>query len=155
MRRSLAPALVALALAGCGGRDDQGHARVVRVVDGDTVVLTGIGKVRLIGIDTPEVYGRQECFGRQASEFAKGELPPGKEVSYRLGVESRDRYGRALAYVWLGDGRMFNALLAERGYAQPLTIPPNVDYADRFRSAALRARQAGLGLWGRPGCARG
>jgi micrococcal nuclease len=155
MRRALAPALVTLALAGCGSHDDQSHARVVRVVDGDTIVLTGIGKVRLIGIDTPEVYGRQECFGRQASEFAKRGLPPGKEVSYRLGVESRDRYGRALAYVWLGDGRMFNVLLAERGYAQPLTIPPNVDYADRFRAAASRARQADLGLWGRPGCAHG
>ena len=155
MRRSLPLLLMALALVSCGGQESESHARVVRVVAGDTIVLTGIGKVRLIGIDTPEVYGEQECFGREASEFAKRELPPGKEVSYRLGVESRDRYGRALAYVWLGDGRMFNALLAERGYAQPLTIPPNVDYADRFRAAASRARQADVGLWGRPGCAHG
>jgi micrococcal nuclease len=130
-------------------------ARVQRVVDGDTVRLARLGSVRLIGVDTPEVYGRVECFGREASAFAKRELPPGREVRYRLGVESRDRYGRALAYVWLGDGKMFNELLAERGYAQPLTIPPNVDYADRFRIAAARARRAGLGLWGRPGCARG
>jgi micrococcal nuclease len=155
MRRALIPALLALALAGCASQENQDRARVVRVVDGDTLVLTEVGKVRLIGIDTPEVYGQQECFGREASAFAKRELPAGREVRYRLGVESRDRYGRALAYVWLGDGRMFNQLLAERGYAQPLTIPPNVDYADRCRAAATRARRAGLGLWGRPGCARG
>jgi micrococcal nuclease len=155
MRFVLLGAVLALALAGCGSPHGTPHARVVRVVDGDTVVLTEIGKVRLIGVDTPEVYGQQECFGREASAFAKRELPPGREVSYRLGVESRDRYGRALAYVWLGDGRMFNELLAQRGYAQPLTIPPNVDYASRFRAAAARARRAGRGFWGQPGCARG
>ena len=44
---------------------------MVRVVDGDTVVLTGLGKTRLIGVDTPEVYGGAECFGREASRFVK------------------------------------------------------------------------------------
>jgi micrococcal nuclease len=151
----LVPVLVALALAGCGSQDARGQAEVVRVVDGDTVVLSGIGKVRLIGIDTPEVYGEAECFGREASRFAKRELPPGRKVTYRLGTEPRDRYGRALAYVWLPDGTMFNELLAQRGYAQPLTIPPNVDYAERFRADAARARRESLGLWGRAGCARG
>jgi micrococcal nuclease len=145
-----------LALAGCGqGVQEVGHARVVRVVDGDTVVLGGIGKVRLIGIDTPEVYGHVECFGPAASAFAKRSLPAGLSVRYRLGAEQRDRYGRALAYVWLGDGRMFNAVLAERGYAQPLTIPPNDRYAPTFAAAARRARTAGRGLWSRPGCASG
>jgi micrococcal nuclease len=79
-------------------------------------------------------------------------LPPRTRVRYRLGVDRRDRYGRALAYVWLHDGRMFNELLAERGYATPLTIPPNVDYAKRFAAAARRAREAGRGLW--RACAR-
>ena len=128
-------------------------ARVTSVTDGDTVRLSGLGRTRLIGIDTPEVYGGVECFGREASAFAKRVLPPGRRVRYRLGIEPRDRYGRALAYVWLEDGRMFNELLAERGYAQPLTIPPNVDYADRFVAAARRARRARRGLWGRTGCA--
>jgi micrococcal nuclease len=107
----------------------------------------GLGRVRLIGIDTPEVYGQQECFGRQASSFVKGLLHPGDEVTYKVGVEPRDRYGRLLAYVWLKDGRFLNLLLAERGYALPLTIPPNVDFADRFVAAARRARGHGLGLW--------
>ncbi len=109
--------------------------------------------MRLIGVDTPEVYGRVECFGREASAFVRRLVPVGSTVRYRLGVEQRDRYGRALAYVWLRDGRFLNALLVERGYAQPLTIPPNVDYAARFRAAARRAREAGRGLWARSGCA--
>jgi micrococcal nuclease len=109
--------------------------------------------VRLIGVDTPEVFGEQECFGREASAFVELTVPLGARVRYRLGVEERDRYGRALAYVWLRDGRFLNRLLVTRGYAQPLTIPPNVEYAALFARAARRAREAGRGLWGRAGCA--
>jgi micrococcal nuclease len=117
------------------------------VTDGDTIHLAGLGSVRLIGIDTPEVYGGVECFGRRASNFARRLLPLGTRVRYRVGVEERDRYGRLLAYVWLPDGRMVNRVMVEEGYAQPLTIPPNVEFADAFRAAARAARQAGLGLW--------
>lgn len=120
---------------------------VTHVSDGDTVTLSPIGKTRLIGIDTPEVYGHTECYGRAASAFTKRVLAIGTRVEYRLGVERTDRYGRALAYVWLRDGRMFNGMLAEQGYATPLTIPPNVEYARLFVAAARRARQAGRGLW--------
>jgi micrococcal nuclease len=152
---SLLFTIAALLVAGCGTNthplataSNSTHAAVVtRNTDGDTLWLSGIGKVRLIGIDTPEVYGQSECFGHAASKFAERMLPPGTHVRYRLGVDPRDRYGRALAYLYLADGRMFNELLAERGYATPLTIPPNVDFADRFVAAAKRARDAGRGLW--------
>ena len=161
---SAAAALLALllVLAGCASTAgdsarpaDAGEltsARVTKHTDGDTLWLSGIGKVRLIGMDTPEVYFEVECFGREASAFVERTVPLGTEVRYRLGVEERDRYGRALAYVWLRDGRFLNRLLVARGYAQPLTIPPNVEYADLFVRAARRARDAGRGLWGRPGC---
>lgn len=149
-------ALVA-ALCGCAERDsgadparaprDTTTARVTKNTDGDTLRLSGIGRVRLIGVDTPEVYGGVECYGREASAFTERVLPPGTRVRYRLGVEPRDRYGRALAYVWLSDGRFYNLMLVERGYAQVLTIPPNVDYADRFVAAQRRARAAERGLW--------
>ena len=122
-------------------------ARVERVVDGDTVLLTGIGRVRLIGVDTPEVYGQDECYGRQASAYAKRVLVPGRRVRYRLGVEERDRYGRALAYLGLEDGRFVNRLLVELGYATPLTIPPNDEFAGRFVADARHARDARRGLW--------
>jgi micrococcal nuclease len=137
-----------------GTQDATKHsATVQRVVDGDTVRLAGLGSVRLIGIDTPEVYGGVECYGPEASAFAKSVLHPGTRVRYRVGTEARDRYGRLLAYVWLRDGRLFNAMLAERGYATTLTIPPNDDLAPRFRAAEERARDGHRGMWRRPGCA--
>jgi micrococcal nuclease len=155
-------ALVALALAGCDVSVDEiadappgrTSARVTKHTDGDTLWLSGIGKLRLIGVDTPEVYGDDECYGRRASEFVERTLPLGTNVSYRLGTEERDRYGRALGYVYFGRGRFLNLLLVRSGYAQVLTIPPNVEFAERFSRAARRARAAGRGLWGRPGCAR-
>jgi micrococcal nuclease len=145
-------------LAGCGGGDSGSgsgpvSARVTRHTDGDTLWLSGVGKVRLIGVDTPEVYGQVECFGHQASTFVERLLPLGSRVSYRLGVESRDRYGRALAYVYLDDGRLLNMVLVKRGYAEPLTIAPNDELAGRFVAAASDARRRGLGLWA-PGACR-
>jgi micrococcal nuclease len=125
-----------------------GTDTVTKVTDGDTIWLRGVGKVRLIGIDTPEVYGRSECFGREASAFADRLLHPGTRIRYRIGRESHDRYGRTLAYVWLPDGRMYNELAVSDGYARILTIKPNDDYARRFAAAARRAREAHRGLWG-------
>lgn len=164
-RRSLR-ALAALVLAAASliavelARDDDGgavagpklpggarEASVQRVVDGDTVVLSSAGKVRLIGVDTPEVYGQRECFGEDASRYAKRQLE-GQDVRYTVGEEARDRYGRLLAYVWLKDGRSFNAMLVAHGYATPLTIEPNSGYAPTFARLASRARQGGVGLWG-------
>jgi micrococcal nuclease len=127
------------------------EASVVRVVDGDTVELGGLGKARLIGVDTPEVYGGVECYGREASAYAKRQLE-GQRVRYTVGREERDRYGRLLVYLWLGDGRSFNALLVSRGYAQPLTIQPNSDYAEMFVRLARRARERSVGLWAANEC---
>jgi len=149
-------------VTGCGVQLDESaeapqgsaSARVTKHTDGDTLYLSGIGKARLIGVDTPEVYGDDECYGQRASAFVESTVPLGSAVSYRLGSEERDRYGRALAYVYLEDGRFLNLLLVRRGFAQVLTVPPNVEFAERFTRAARRARAAGRGLWGRPGCAR-
>ena len=132
------------------GGDGVPHAasdEVVRVVDGDTVVLHSGGQSRLIGVDTPEVYGGRECFGPEASAFAKRMLPPGLRVRVERDVEKRDRYGRALIYLWLPDRRSFNELLVAQGFAVPMAIPPNVRYADRFRELGRRARERAAGLW--------
>ena len=157
--RQLAALLAAVAVAGCSepGADSASGgelttARVTKHTDGDTLWLSGVGKVRLIGVDTPEVFGQAECYGREASAFVERTVPLGSEVRYRLGVDERDRYGRALAYIWLPGGRFLNRMLVARGYAQPLTVPPNVEYEDLFVRLARRAREARRGLWGRPGC---
>ena len=148
---------VAVAAAGCSTNagdtaDGRGTATVTKITDGDTIRLAGIGPTRLIGVDTPEVHGADECYGREASDFAKRVVPPGTRVRYELGVEPRDRYDRALAYVWLPDGRFLNLMLVREGYAQVLTIPPNVDYADRFVAAQRKARRADRGLWSPSAC---
>ncbi len=109
--------------------------------------------MRLIGVDTPEVYGAVECYGREASAYVRRLLPLGARVRYALGVDPRDRYGRALAYLYTQDGRFLNLMLVRRGYAQPLTIPPNDRFADRFVGAARVARARRVGLWA-PGACR-
>ena len=151
------PVVLLLALAGCGASGPAGparltDARVTRHTDGDTLWLSGIGKVRLIGVDTPEVHGRVECFGLAASAFVRRLLPLGARVRYSLGVEQRDRYGRALAYLYTEHGRFVNLLLVRRGYAQPLTIPPNDRFAARFVAAARRAHARAVGLWAPGAC---
>jgi micrococcal nuclease len=141
--------------AGCNqgrptGPTARGEAVVERVVDGDTLRLEGLGRVRLIGIDTPEIQARVEPCGLAASAFVARLLGPGTRVRYRTGIEQRDRYGRLLAYVRLPDGRSLNRLLLERGYARPLTISPNTERAPAFAAVADRAREAGRGIWARP-----
>ena len=127
-------------------------AKVQRVVDGDTFIATVKGRrerVRVIGVDTPESVDPNrpdEPFGEEASDFAKHYLE-GATVRMAGDAEPRDRYRRMLAYVWLRDGTFWNALLAAEGYAQQLTIPPNVTYAELFRRLVSEARRNDRGLW--------
>lgn len=124
---------------------------ITRVVDGDTVDISpsveGFARVRLIGVDTPEVHFGQQPYGAEASAFARERLE-GEEVILELDVQKRDPYGRLLAYVYLPDGRMFNEVLAREGYAQVATFPPNVEYVELFEEAQREAREEGRGLWG-------
>jgi micrococcal nuclease len=168
VRRSLPWLLLVVLAAGYGyGRRDGSAAqrapaaggaqaaRVVRVVDGDTVLVAlGAGgtqeRVRLIGVDTPETVKPRtpvQCFGRAASAEAH-RLLDGRSVRLVPDVEARDRYGRMLAYVYRRpDGLFVNAELARRGFARQMTIPPNVRFADRFGALVAQARRAGRGLW--------
>ncbi len=154
MRRALA--LLPLA-AGCATAvPTAATATVVEVVDGDTVVIDVGGReepVRLIGIDTPEVFvdeGEQpDCFGPEASAFTTGLLPPGTAVRLERDVVGRDDYDRLLAYVYVvADGQMVNEAIIAGGFATPLSIVPNTAHAARFVAAASAAEAAGLGLWG-------
>ena len=123
-------------------------ARVTKHTDGDTLWLSGIGKVRLIGVDTPEVYGAVECYGREASAFVKRLLPLGSRVRYSLDLDERDRYGRALAYVYTDDGRFRGSGLAARGegeneeYRRRLSRSQSEHGKDAGREACTRTRAA-------------
>lgn len=122
-----------------------GSCLVERVVDGDTLVCAGGDRVRLLLIDTPEMD--QEPFGHLAKTILEALAPPGTELQLRLDVQERDRYGRLLAYAYLPDGRMANRELARRGFAQPMTIPPNVRHVELMRAAADSARLETAGFW--------
>ena len=126
-------------------------ATVVRVVDGDTLRVDLGGhteKVRYIGMDTPEIHHptRGEEPGGRAAAAVNRRLVEGKTVRLELDVRQRDRYGRLLAYVYVGE-MMVNAELVRLGYAQVTTVPPNVKHASLFVTLQREAREAGRGLW--------
>lgn len=127
---------------------------VSNVVDGDTIDVTGCsdeGRIRLILVDTPEVFGGVQCYGREASEYTRSRLL-GQAVQLEKDASNTDRYGRYLRYVWIG-GQLFNEQLVRDGFATLATYPPDVKYVDRIREAQQQAYYAGRGLWGEEACA--
>lgn len=134
-------------------------AVITKITDGDTVDATLDGKtetLRLIGVDTPE---RGRPYFKEASDYTSAGLL-NKNVFLEIGTEQRDRFGRLLVHVWLaqpftGDEQevrasMFNAKLLSDGYAQLLTVPPNVKYVDLFTKLQEEARTGNKGLWTAP-----
>ena len=130
---------------------------MTRVTDGDTIHVDDEGRderVRLIGVNTPEVSwyrGRGECFGVEAGLYTRGRLT-GRTVRLAFDRELRDRYGRLLAYVYLGS-ELFNLTLVRLGYATADPIPPDLRFADAFVRAEASARARNAGLWS--ACPRG
>ncbi len=145
-------------------------AEVVRVIDGDTAVFSliiGDGKtykderVRFLGVDTPETVHPTkpvEFYGKEASDFTKSQLKAGRIVWLQTDVQSRDRYNRMLAYVWLNEPKdldseseirenMYNARLLLDGYAHVMTVQPNSRYSTLFASFQKEARENNKGLW--------
>jgi micrococcal nuclease len=143
--------LLPLLSAGSAGAGAAIEGTVVRVVDGDTIhvqLADRVEKVRYIGLDSPEIHHPvkgEEPGGREAATVNRG-LVEGRRVRLELDVRTRDRWGRLLAYVWVGD-TMINAELIRLGYAHVMTVPPNVRYQELFVKLQREAREAGRGLW--------
>lgn len=122
--------------------------RVERVVDGDTLLLDGGERIRLIGVDTPEtVHPKRpvERFGREASEFTR-RLAEGRSVRLEFDHQRTDPYDRTLAYVFLEDGTFLNAEIIRQGYGFAYTRFP-FRYLEEFRALEREARTARRGLW--------
>jgi micrococcal nuclease len=120
---------------------------VSHVVDGDTFRCRDGRKVRLIGIDAPE---RQQSFSSVAGHALVRLLPSGTAVRLERDAALTDRYGRLLAYVWVGSA-LVNEAMVRDGWAVLYTVPPNVKYAERFSRAQKEARARGAGLWAQRG----
>jgi micrococcal nuclease len=154
--------IFSLACTSCA-KTDYADVLVTKVFDGDTLRLADGEKVRLIGIDAPEMYESDKLYrdiqstgqdmqtimalGRESYQFTK-QLVEGKRVRLEFDIEKRDKYGRLLAYVFIPANELFlNAEIIKQGYAEPMTISPNIKYADYFQGLYQQARENKRGLW--------
>ena len=134
---------------------------VSRIHDGDTITVRNVGKVRLLGVDTPEMgeteyrdtyYIRRGVDRKTLRQIAKQALhfnikhALNKQVRLEVGDEAKDHYGRWLAYVWLPDGRMLNLMLLEEGLATAFT-KFSFDRKGEFLDAEREARHQQRGMW--------
>jgi micrococcal nuclease len=127
-------------------------ATVNYVHDGDTLFLATATdtnlKVRLIGLDTPEIGDNAECFGSEATDLLRTLLPEGSEVLAAPDVEPLDRYGRSLLYLFKPDGTFVNLELVRQGAGEALQIGQNGAYFPQLQSAQDAAESESAGMWG-------
>lgn len=135
--------------------EDLTACRLIRVVDGDTIVVIFEGKetkVRFIGVNTPESvtgnFNRDTEEGASASEFTKWFLSDCKTVYIELDEGKYDQYDRLLAYVYTEDGVQVNALLLHNGYARTMFYAPNYKYQSEFNEIQANAKTNEVGFWG-------
>jgi len=140
---------------------DAQPAEVVRVIDGDTLIVTGepgtvlaaAGEttIRLLQIDTPEVDGpntTEQCFGPQASAYTTQLLPGGSMLLLGRDEGLTDQFGRTLAFAWTADGRFVNELILRNGYGYASFVSPNDQHISVMFTAEDAARSDRRGLWG-------
>lgn len=131
---------------------DAGYSyyRVKAIYDGDTILLENGKKIRLLGINTPEVEGRHktaQAGGEEAKQWLVAEL---KNIKVRLekDIEKKDKYGRVLAHVFTEDKKHINYQLVRNGLASVNIYPPNLKYVNKLLDAEKQAEQKQLGIWG-------
>lgn len=145
-----------------GNSNDYSRVLVKKVFDGDTFLLANGEKVRLIGLDTPELHDSDKLFrdsrkskmevvkikmmGQKSYLFTKL-MVEGRYVKLDFDVERKDKYNRLLAYAYLQNGTFVNAEILKQGYASMMTIPPNTKYVNVFLKLYKEARENKRGLW--------
>jgi micrococcal nuclease len=144
----LSLALATAPFASASSQQQEGGCVVLRVADGDSFTCRDGRRVRLIGIDSPE--SQQQPYGARARNALLKLLTAGAAVWLESDVAPLDRYGRLLAYVWIGPV-LVNEAMVRDGWAVLHTVPPNVKYAERLTRAQKEARARGTGLWSQRG----
>ena len=140
-------------MTACGASSPPQEGIVDHVIDGDTVEIAFGGhleRVRLIGIDTPEIGyegAPDECWAQEAKRALGRLLPEGSNVRVLRDVVARDHYGRLLGYIFIDNERFVNGELALNGHARVLSIAPNEAFSGEIRRAADTARISNIGLW--------
>ncbi|MEV7648352.1 thermonuclease family protein [Arthrobacter sp. NPDC089319] len=146
---AVAIAAGSLAVAGAINQD---RGEVVRIVDGDTLVINYRHQdetVRLLNIDTPETKDPNkpvECLGTEATQTLENIVPPGTKVRLAFDIERKDRYGRTLAAVFVGDS-LVNAEIARRGLGHAVYYEPNKKYLSQVQQAQAQAEASDLGMY--------
>ena len=147
----LYPSLLLAASCSTANLSRPESATVKWVYDGDTLLLTDKRKIRLIGIDTPEVkhhQQKQQAYAAKAKEALRELLNKSHyKVKLRYGAERKDRYSRTLVHVYTPDGINIQSWLLEKGFATTLIFPPNVKLADCYKKSEKLAQQQSLGIW--------
>ena len=153
MRKASVIVVVVLLLAGCsmdgeapasgGGPQGGETARVVQVIDGDTIDVNLNGeqvRVRYVGVNTPE--RDQSCYSE--ARAANSSMVSGQNVTLLRDTSDTDQYGRLLRYVYVGD-TFVNEQLLRGGWAEVVVYQPDDEHADDFRTLEQQAARAGLG----------
>ena len=146
----------------------QQKTTVTRIIDGDMIQVLYGGRekrVRLIGIDAPESRVNSKAkkdkyadmsepdlktiieMGKKAKAYVNGLIKRGDFITIEFDVQEMDKYGRLLGYVYLSNGKMLNEEIVKAGYADIMTLPPNVKYKDRLLEAYQEAEKDKRGLW--------
>jgi len=141
---------IGTATADCAADRIDEYAGVSRVHDGDTIVLRDGRKLRLIGINTPELPREDspgQPFAQEARAALAALLETRDEIGLRFDEQRVDRYGRLLAHLFLPGGESIQARLLQQGYAAAIAVPPNLWNQECYQRAEERATRAGRGLW--------
>ncbi len=154
-----APSPAVTPVAGVPKRPTNAQRMTVRYVyDGDTLQLqaakpgayvttTARIRVRLIGVDAPEMTPTKQCYAPEATERLRTLAPPGSTVWVAPDKDSWDDYRRRLFHVWTDSGVLIDHDLVARGYGRALRIWPNVTYWPLMEQAQTTAQQKERGLW--------
>jgi endonuclease YncB( thermonuclease family) len=140
----------AVAQSDCPGRQFAEISKVRYVYDGDTLQLNDGRKIRLIGINAPELKSDgkpAQAYANEAKKALTSLFNKDKSIALVYGKDKKDRYGRLLAHVFLADGQNVQALLLKQGFANAITIPPNTQFASCYLEMESFARCSMNGLW--------